>query len=254
MTQPEAISVHVEAFGMSDIGLARENNEDFFVADFDANFFVLTDGMGGHNAGEIAAEEAAIVVCEKIKDTLEVLPTPIIDDIILHLKGCIHHANHHVWSRAQSHPSLHGMGTTLCCLLLHETTLIFAHVGDSRVYRYRHGLIQLTKDHAYKPKKNLKSPQPFPKKKLRQNVVTRSIGTTPKVEPEIGWEEVQLDDIYFLCSDGLSDYVPENIIEDTLKNETNLQDSCEKLITIAKTLGGRDNITILMIKIVEKCF
>ncbi len=245
-------ALKIEAYGATDIGLARSNNEDYFIVDHESGFFVLTDGMGGHNAGEIAAEEAAIVVSEKIKDVLDITPSSLIDELILHLKSCIVYANHHIYLRSKSHPSLKGMGTTLCCLLLYGTQLIFAHVGDSRIYRYRSKLTQLTRDHSLRTKMLALGKNHLFEKKPRwgRNVLTRSVGTSSKVEPEIGWEEALPEDVYFLCSDGLTDYVPEETISGILSQIQDVKVACETLIAIAKSHGGRDNITILMVKVV----
>lgn len=252
-TPAKIAQLKCEAYGLTDIGLARSNNEDFFYWDPLSQFFILADGMGGHNAGEIAAELASLTISEKVRDVLPRCHDNLVEEVVFHLKNCISYANYQIYQQAQSDPSLNGMGTTICCFLLNGKNLIFAHVGDSRIYRFRKKLTLLTKDHSLRAKTLSLSQTPplLLRPKWGRNVVTRSIGTAPRVEPEMGWEEAQVNDVYFLCSDGLTDYVPDDVITNVLLASKDLKTACEILITIAKSLGGRDNITILMVKIIS---
>ncbi|HKZ00218.1 MAG TPA: Stp1/IreP family PP2C-type Ser/Thr phosphatase [Rhabdochlamydiaceae bacterium] len=239
---------HVDSFGCSDIGLVRKNNEDIWMSVPEKNFYLLSDGMGGHNAGEIAAREAAESVCSSIENMDLGLS---LEDACRYIKDAIISANQHVYKLASTHDAWHGMGTTLCCFFLHEQTLIYAHVGDSRIYRFRGKLERMTQDHSLRQeiinrlqlKKNLASHLPF------KNVITRAIGTYPKVEPEMATTAVHLHDIYFLCSDGLTDMVSDEEIEEILQNASSLEEACDTMVESAKCNGGNDNITILMIKI-----
>src|SRR3990172_5110459 len=233
---------HVDSFGCSDIGLVRKNNEDVWMCVPEKNFYLLTDGIGGHNAGEIAAKEAAESVCSSIeKMNLGVSQ----EEAYNYLKDTIIAANQHVYQLAATHAAWHGMGTTLCCFFLHEQTLIYAHVGDSRIYRFRNKLDRLTQDHSLRQeiinrlqlKKSLASHLPL------KNVITRAIGTYPKVEPEIDATAVNLHDIYFLCSDGLTDMVSDEEIEEILQNASSLEEACDTMVESAKCNGGNDNIT-----------
>jgi len=239
----------VNSFGCSDIGLVRKNNEDVWQCVPEKNFYLLTDGMGGHNAGEIAAREAAQSVCSSIE---KLNPSMSLEEACSYIKNAIIAANLHVYRLANTHDAWRGMGTTLCCFFLYDQTLIYAHVGDSRIYRFRSKLERLTQDHSLRQeiinrlqlKKNLVSHLPF------KNVITRAIGTYPKVEPEIATTTVCLQDIYFLCSDGLTDLVSDAEIEAILQNTSTIEEACDNLVELAKYNGGNDNITILMIQIV----
>lgn len=233
----------LESYGISDIGLVRSNNEDEW-AEVDARFFALADGMGGHKAGEVAAKVTIINLCQAI-NKLKHLSIP---EEIEFLKKAIISANGYVNDLSKENDELRGMGTTLCCFLLHEDTLIYAHIGDSRIYRFRKGLTQLTQDHSLRyeliAKGQLEEGQPFPFK----NIITRALGTTSSVTPDIGTTTIEKDDIYFLCSDGLSDYVKNTEISDILERSNTVKEACTSLVEAAKSKGGNDNITVVMIK------
>ncbi len=227
--------MNIESYGISDIGLSRANNEDVFAELPEYHFYVLADGMGGHRAGEVAAKEAVLQLCDAV-DTLfseEKKPTP--QQAIAGLKLGLAEANHWVYTLSRNHPELSGMGTTLCCFLLLDQLLIYAHVGDSRIYRFRKKIERLTQDHSFR------QPQTF------KSMLLRAIGTTATVEPDVETLHVEEGDIYFLCSDGLTDYVSDAEIEKALKKFTNIKEACLELVEAAKTAGGNDNITILMI-------
>lgn len=234
---------NIESYGISDIGLVRPNNEDEWAV-VDARFFALADGMGGHKAGEVAAKIAIITLCQAINHKNK----SSIPEEIEHLKKAIANANSCVNDLAKENEDLKGMGTTLCCLLLHEDTLIYAHVGDSRIYRFRKELAQLTQDHSLRyeliAKGQLDEDQAFPFK----NVITRAVGTASAVTPEVGTTTIQEGDIYFLCSDGLSDYVKNREITDILERSKTVKEACHSLVDAAKANGGNDNITVVMIK------
>lgn len=228
--------MNVESYGISDIGLSRANNEDVFAELPDCQFYVLADGMGGHRAGEVASKEAVLQLCDAI-DILfseEKKPTP--EETISGLKSGIAESNHWVYTLSRNHPELSGMGTTLCCFILLDNLLIYAHVGDSRIYRLRKKLERLTDDHSFR------NPHTF------KSVLSKAIGTTPSVEPDVATANVQDGDYYFLCSDGLTDYVSDMNIEKILQKAPNIKEACLELVEAAKTAGGNDNITILMVR------
>ncbi len=234
----------VESFGISDLGLVRGNNEDVFHEIPLHRFFVLADGMGGHNAGEIAAKEVvhhlSTSVCQFFSSQEEFPFTA--EEIPFQLHQAIVKANLWVHALSEQKKELSGMGTTLCCLLLHKESLIYAHVGDSRIYRFRESLEQLTEDHS------LLNTTPTASK----NIITRAVGTNPSVEPDISLSKIEPNDIYFLCSDGLTDFVSDEELCDILtKNQSCIKTASQRMIESAKNKGGSDNITVLMIKIVH---
>ena len=226
------MSYNVESFGISDLGLVRKNNEDVFHELLIHRFFILADGMGGHNAGEIAAKEVvhhlSTSVCQILasEESLHNIPS------LLH--EAITKANRWVHQLSEQKHEFQGMGTTLCCLLMHQDSLVYANVGDSRIYRFREDLTQITEDHS-----------------LYKNIITRAIGTSPHVEPDIKITSVQPGDIYFLCSDGLTDYVSDQEILKILLHQPCIKTASTQMIHAAKSKGGNDNITILMIRVLD---
>ena len=176
--------INLESFGISHIGLQRSNNEDVWAELFDKRFYALADGMGGHQAGEVAAKETISLLCQ----IMQRLPEATQEESSLYLKEAICETNRRLYEMAEAASHLQGMGTTLCCFLIHENSFIHAHVGDSRIYRLRGTLTALTSDHTIK-----KEVHGIPYK----NVITRAIGTAPIVEPEIGISPLQDGDIYF---------------------------------------------------------
>ena len=141
------------------------------------------------------------------------------------------------------------MGTTISCFLIHEGQLIYAHVGDSRLYRLRNGLQQLSRDHSLR---DVLEEEDIDPELLDQpgfkNVITRALGTQPHVIPDIGIIPIQNNDIYLLCSDGLTDLVPDPQIAAILSTGKSLQQMCDSLISAALEKGGNDNITVLLVK------
>lgn len=240
----------LETYGVSDVGLVRHNNEDVWSEVPEANFFALADGMGGHRAGEIAARLAIMSVCKAIEELPDLLSS---EDAKQALAEAIVNANRLVYSMGSENEKLGGMGTTLCCFMLYNGTLVYAHVGDSRIYRFRNNkLKQLTQDHSLRSELLLKgeldekSAAVFP---LR-NIITRAIGTTTSVEPEVDTAPILPNDLYFLCSDGLTDTVTHEEIVRILESASSVKDAAHQLTALAKTKGGSDNITIVLVKVI----
>jgi protein phosphatase len=224
--------------GISDIGLSRPNNEDVWAALPELGFFALADGMGGHQAGEIAAKEALERLFQSFRPG---------NDPIAALYHAIVEANRTVFEKGRGAKHLHGMGTTLCCLYWGPKAVIYAHVGDSRIYRFRKGgLQQLTQDHSlYSRLQSLSksSNDAYPYK----NVITRAIGTAKKVMPEISLTLFEPGDLFLLCSDGLSDALTLQDIEKVIQHSDTLENSASRLIEKAKIKGSSDNITVLLV-------
>ncbi|MBY0529501.1 MAG: protein phosphatase 2C domain-containing protein [Rhabdochlamydiaceae bacterium] len=237
---------NIESFGMSDQGLVRQNNEDVFEALIEKNFFALADGMGGHNAGEIAASLAIQFVCQKINEADLSLSA---EEMGQYLRQALAQANAHIWGHSLQDPHYLGMGTTLCCFMIHDESLIYAHVGDSRLYRFRGNLELITRDHSLRASLEDKGEVENGKGLPYKHVITRALGTTSHVMPDIGILSILPNDIYFLCSDGLSDMVPDSTIEAILKVAPKISLAVPVLIQAALEKGGNDNITVLMVKI-----
>lgn len=229
----------LESFGLSDPGLVRENNEDVWAEIPEKQFYVLADGMGGHNAGEVAAKVAVSSLCQSMRH----LP-PLQDQLLPFFKYAIAKANREVYNLSLQQEALQGMGTTLCSMLLYEHILLYAHVGDSRIYRYRQSsLTRLTQDHSASAKR------PFVPLVRSKQPLTRALGTCPRVDADIVQGEIQKEDIYFLCSDGLTDLVSDEQICQILHQTDGIPNACNELIRAAKDSSGYDNITIVMISL-----
>jgi protein phosphatase len=229
-------------FGLSDIGSTRPNNEDVWAALPEIGFFAIADGMGGHKGGEIAAREAI----EHLSSSLKQIQTQDPVEWSIELKAAIEKASRYVYKLGQENESLQGMGTTLCCLIKTPTAIIYAHVGDSRLYRLRQQKLELlTQDHSLMAKwLKFKTRTPFRYK----NVITRAVGTAAKANPEVAISPHEPGDLYFLCTDGLSDSLTLEEIEAHLNDPSPLPLSAQNLIQKAKFKGSCDNITILIIK------
>jgi protein phosphatase len=234
----------LQAFGLSDIGISRPNNEDVWIALPEIGFFALADGMGGHQAGEVAAREAIDHLANSIKQ----IQTTDTVEWSIELRNAIEKANRWVHQMGQKNEPLKGMGTTLCCLIWTPSAAIYAHVGDSRLYRLRERKLELlTQDHSLlakwlKVRKESRTPFRY------KNVITRAVGTAPKANPEVVISSHLPGDLYFLCTDGLSDALQLEEIEEILNEPTDLATAGQKLIQKAKIKGSYDNITLLIVK------
>lgn len=233
-----------ESIGISDIGLKRENNEDAWAVIPQHQLCVLADGMGGHQAGEVAARVAVDTICASLRDFFPEPAPKTVETATRALHKSISQANHNVFFLSLSNSSLTGMGTTLCCTLLLEDNLIFSHVGDSRIYRFKHRLELLTQDHTLRNERGYDPDRPISK-----NILTRVVGTSAEIRPDTGLIKVMPEEIFFLCSDGLTDAVSHEEMENILLKSPSIRESAHKLVEKAKEKGGNDNITVVMIKI-----
>lgn len=225
----------VEVFGLSERGPVRQNNEDVYCALEKECFYALADGMGGHNAGEVAAQMAVDELCQAIATFPA---TEDLDALTVLLRTSVLSANRAIYTRSKRDAACCGMGTTLSCCLLRESALLFAHIGDSSLYRLRGSLTRLTEDHSLR---HLAS-------KAYRNVLTRALGTQPHVIPEIGRAPLHPGDLYLLCSDGLSDFIPQEQLATILGLDQPLDEIGKKLLHTALKNGSNDNITFLLIR------
>ena len=239
----------VQFHGASDVGLVRTNNEDAWLAGPNNTIFLVADGLGGHQAGEVAAREAI----EKFFSLfIELFPQtqqdPLTDaQVEERLKVCFEKTNEHVFELSSTHELLKGMGTTFCALTLHGEKAAISHVGDSRIYLLRNGVLdQLTKDHCWTRGLFFASQ---PEERMSKGVLTRAIGTMPTVEPTIQMISLQPHDLFLLCTDGLSDMVDHNEIESILNRPMTIGERVRMLVACAKQKGGGDNITMILIEV-----
>jgi PPM family protein phosphatase len=246
----------LQAHGASDVGLVRVNNEDAWLISLEKQIFLLADGLGGHQAGEVAAREAmecffAIFSAWKKEQIVSPAKKCLSEEEIEEsLRACFAQTNAYLFQLSFSHELLRGMGTTFCSLSFHGQKVAVAHVGDSRIYLLRgNALEQLTKDHCWT--KGFFSEQ-IAEDIPHKGVLTRALGTTPKVEPTIKLLEVHPNDLFLLCSDGLSDMLEHEEIEKILRMPLTIGERVRTLISTAKANGGGDNVTVVLVDAMEE--
>ena len=246
---------------LTDPGRVRDHNEDCIESRPDIGLFVLADGMGGYNAGEVASGMATSLISDGLqeswqprdvgrmaRDDAKRLSERLISEQVAR-------ANNAIYTTSQNNPECAGMGTTLVVTLFYDNFLSVAHIGDSRLYRLRgESMEQVTRDHSLLQEQldsGLITPEEA-KLSQNKNLVTRALGIDPTVEPEIHVYETQADDTFLLCSDGLSDMVEDEEIRLTLLTlKQNPTLTVQQLIQAANDNGGRDNISAMLIRIVE---
>ena len=252
-------SLTTNSVAFSDVGLKRQNNEDAFRTLEKEKFYILADGMGGHNAGEVASSRAVEYMCSAMQTLMVPQKTHSVDDLKSHLFALVENTNLWVHHLGAADPNLFGMGTTLSSCLLFGDKMIYSHVGDSRIYRYRAGKIeQITKDQVvsrFPYEENTNEQQGILDQQIplelqsSRKMLAQAIGTSILVAPEVDAVEAKVKDLFLICSDGLYDCVTDEKIEETIGQCHTLKECGNQLITLAKEGGGHDNITIVLIEI-----
>ena len=251
-------SKQMVACGISDPGRERPENEDAIFLDSEGKFFLLADGMGGHERGA-EASRMAVDIIQKYFDP-EVMAAelqditdgggmpPEISCILSLVDAAVIQANKEIFERNQQAGLQRFMGTTVVGLVLVDSGyVLWFHVGDSRLYRWRDVHLEcLTTDHSAYKEWERKGRQGDPPK---TNIITRAIGPNPAVAESTGWDKYQKDDIYFLCSDGLTDMIRENQIAEILQVESDVDTIAQRLIDAANEAGGRDNVSTVVCKL-----
>jgi len=244
--------------GRSDTGRVRTQNEDKIDFDDQLGLVVLADGMGGYNGGEVASDIAVTTIVEELKATIPRLKIGETDDDTgyfyesLAARQSIIKANDKIYKASQNQPQYQGMGTTVVMGLFYNNHITVAHVGDSRMYRYRdQNLEQITVDHTLLQElvdRGFYSQQEA-NESMNKNLVTRALGIENSVAVDIHEDLVLPGDIYVLCSDGLSDMVDNDVIHSILKDSSkNLDQVADQLIARANENGGKDNVSVLLIR------
>lgn len=235
-------------------GLVRPLNEDAIGADPSCGLFVLADGLGGYNAGEVASVMAISSVLERLASAIDKFdedegaftPDEAIYDTVTDINASIYNA-------ALNSTAFEGMATTLVIGWFLGGRLWVAHTGDSRLYRYRDSMLeQLTRDHSFS--QELLDAGMVTEEEARslpaKNLVTRALGAGADIEPEIHNVDVQAGDIILLCSDGLTEMVGSYEIEGLLSiNEEDMHETARRLVDLANESGGRDNISVIVVRV-----
>ncbi len=255
------LSKALEIATATDSGMVRSHNEDSIATDAASGFVILADGMGGYNAGEVASGIAAAMLGTSLKQVLDGAEPGSIEPengeslAVKILKEQIAGTNASIYQAAKSQPQYAGMGTTLVVGLFYDNRLSVAHIGDSRLYRLREDEFkQVTRDHSLLQEQidSGMITEEMARFSQNRNLVTRALGIDPEVEPEIHTYEVEVGDIYLLCSDGLSDMVEDDDIQLTLSSlQANLQLASRQLVQMANDNGGRDNVSVILVRILR---
>ncbi len=237
----------------TDMGRVRENNEDkfdFFEPDelpvlaVKGSFFAVADGMGGHESGQVASELG-------LKTVLTQYYADPDEDVEKSLAAALVAANSYVYETAQVIPGRSGMGTTCTAAVFRENELFVGHVGDSRAYLIRNGSMkQVTEDHSWvaeQVKRGAMTEQEASMSPFR-NVITRSLGAAPDVEPDVYRRELEIGDVLLLCSDGLTGYVDDQTILETA-GSFGPSLAALKLVQKANENGGGDNVTVVIVAV-----
>lgn len=249
---------HLEVASATDAGAIRSFNEDSIAADSDLGLLVLADGMGGYKAGDVASSIATGLVMDYLKRILsEMAPSTIrsakLSRESMAVKSTIEKTNLAIYQTAQTDSKYTGMGTTIVLILFHHGLATIAHVGDSRLYRLRQGRLELlTHDHSLLQEQvemGLISSEDA-KVSHNRNLVSRALGVEAEIRVDISEHNVQPNDIYLLCSDGLNDMVDDADIELAMSElRNNLPLAANQLVQMANDNGGHDNVSVLIAKV-----
>jgi len=243
----------IEVGFKSDKGLRRSNNEDAFFVIPNENIFMVADGVGGNNSGEVASRMTVSKIVEHIRqNTLNKKFTEI--EIKEYFADCIEKVNKSIYNLSTIQPENKGMATTVTIVYVNDGEAYVVNVGDSRVYLHREGsLTQITEDHTYvnaliaKGLISREEAQDHEKK----NIITKAIGVEELILPDFFCVSVEDDDVIVLCTDGLHGEIGDAGIIETIATGASMQDTAATLIDRANEHGGRDNITVICLRIRE---
>ena len=254
-----SLSESLEIASATDPGMVRSHNEDSIASDASRGLAVLADGMGGYNAGEVASGIATTVITTELQQILESTPPYAVDQATGKtiaeklLRDQIAKANTSIYQAAQSQPQYAGMGTTLVMAMFYDNRVAVAHIGDSRLYRQRgESFEQVTKDHSLLQEQidgGLITKEQA-RHSANKNLVTRALGIDPTVEAEVHEYDALAGDIFLLCSDGLCAMVTDEDISMAVQTlGGNLKLCAQQLIQMANDNGGRDNVSVILVRV-----
>ena len=238
----------------SDKGVQRTNNEDACFVLLPDKVYVVADGVGGGNSGEIASRTAVNMVADYVvKHPISLMTNKYA--IVNYLQSAVDEANTKIFNMARDYEENTGMATTLVVTYVADKRAYITNVGDSRVYLYRNGqLVQLTEDHTYlntlvkagvMTKEEAESDE-------RKNVITKALGAEGTCEPDFFQVDIELGDVFIICTDGLYNEVSADEMVEMIEKKESMSDLVTDLIARANKNGGRDNITVVCIKVTEE--
>ncbi|HIL96066.1 MAG: Stp1/IreP family PP2C-type Ser/Thr phosphatase [bacterium] len=252
----------LEIVCQTDVGKIKDHNEDCLSSDTDLGLAVLADGLGGSNAGEIASSVSVGLLMDELQsfqrdsspsatewatdESAEPVPVQVV-------QRAIENANDAVFKMSQKDPLRQGMGTTILVSLFYDNKVAVGHIGDSRLYRFRHGeLLQITRDHSFVQvlvDKGLYTREEA-RSSSKKNVVTRALGVALEVDVEVHEHRVKVGDLYIMCSDGLTDLVDDDDLETIITEpDASLTETAGHMVNLANANGGKDNISVVLVKI-----
>ena len=254
------MNLRITAFGKTDVGLVRSSNEDSLRIDDELNLFLVCDGMGGHQAGEVASKEACEIIqyCftnladEISRDSILSIPAtfPVMGDLLV---KSIRVANRSIYIKSRSRSDYSGMGTTIVAAVLQDNLINIAHVGDSRVYLYAgESLTPLTVDHSWVAE--LERTGQYSSQEVammaNKNVITRALGIHETVEIDYRARKINAGDIYIFCSDGLCGYASDEDLFMVIRECGNdVEQIANSLVQLANDRGGVDNVSVVAVRI-----
>jgi serine/threonine protein phosphatase PrpC len=248
--------MRLRACGLSDVGRSRNHNEDHFEIVGDGRLCVVADGMGGHGHGDLASRIAVEAILEHIGSASRQSGGSAPDERSRLLETAIDSAHRRLLERVAADEDLVGMGTTTVVMLVEDGAGAVAHVGDSRAYRLRQGELELlTEDHSWvneQVRAGFLSADQARSHPLK-NVVTRALGGEAGIQVDVETIAVQPEDLYLLCSDGLTTMLRDEEIGDRLREvgESSVEEVCSRLVGDANERGGLDNVTVVLIAVEE---
>lgn len=251
--------IKIESYGLSNVGMKRSHNEDHYLMNDDLQLYVVADGMGGHLGGEFASKMAVATVEEVVQRLSESEATEIhgVNTENMSesekLRFAIKEAGRRIYDQSLYDETLKGMGTTTVASYVKDNLAFVANVGDSRGYFIRDGKIeQITEDHSLvseQVRAGILSANEAKSHRLK-NIITRSVGYQEEVDPDIKTLQLKKGDKILMCSDGLSNLVEDREIQGVL-SQCSLKEACENLVALANERGGDDNITVVILQVVE---
>ncbi len=250
-------SQRIDSFSLSDPGAKRSHNEDSVATDNRIGLVVVADGMGGYKGGEVASALAVNTITGELenfiarrKEELGNVSDHEYSPESMAVRDVLELSNEIIFNAAQSQPQYSGMGTTVVLALFYEGRMTIAHVGDSRLYRFRGDNLELiTIDHTLLQELIARGfySEEEAKESQNKNLVTRALGIESSVDIDIQEDVALPGDVYLLCSDGLNDMVEDRDIHLTLKQyNDNLDQAVAELIQLAKENGGKDNVSVVL--------
>jgi serine/threonine protein phosphatase PrpC len=270
-TEADRTAIHVNVFGMSDVGRVRRNNEDNFVVcnlstgevsltpslrshrlGPRGTLFLVADGMGGEASGEVASQICATIVPKRLYENLKSLGSVSETNFVLLLREAVEFANQIIYQKALSEPGFRGMGTTTTGAVLFGQHLFVAQVGDSRAYVLRNQqMVQLTRDQTYlNYLAEIGAEVPAePEKDSRRSILTQAVGSSETVDVKVTYTKVRQGDCLLVCSDGLYNMVKVPTMMSVLAQPDSPQAKCKTLIAKANENGGTDNITVILAEV-----